>query len=92
MKNSIFKTIAMGAIFGATLFFMPMFIIGMFICFGIFGFFMRRRMSHMHYGHYQFAYADKIRNMNDEEYQSFKEKMSKSNCYGKHYNQQQVNN
>lgn len=81
MKNSILKTVVMGAIFGALLFFMPFFLLGLFVCFGIFGMMMRRRMNHMGYGFHQFAYADKIRNMNEEEYQNFKSKMSQRNCH-----------
>ena len=76
MKNSILKTVVMGTLFGALLFFMPFFIVGMFICFALFGFMMQRRMKHMGYGFHQFAYADKIRNMNEDEYQNFKNKMS----------------
>lgn len=86
MKNSIFKTVVMGALFGALLFFMPFFIIGMFVCFGIFGFMMRRRMKHMGYGYYQFVMADKIRNMNEEEYQNFKHNMQHHRC-GQYHNQ-----
>lgn len=87
MKNSILKTVVMGAIFGALLFFMPFFLLGLFVCFGIFGMMMRRRMHHMGYGFHQFAYADKIRNMNEEEYQNFKSKMSHNHCQHHSYNQ-----
>ena len=87
MKNSILKTVVMGAIFGALLFFMPFFLLGMFICFGIFGMLMHRRMHHMGYGFHQFAYADKIRNMNEDEYQNFKSKMSRNHCHRHSYNQ-----
>jgi hypothetical protein len=87
MKNSILKTVIMGAIFGALLFFMPFFLLGLFVCFGIFGMMMRRRMHHMGYGFHQFAYADKIRNMNEDEYQNFKSKMSRNHCHPNNYNQ-----
>jgi hypothetical protein len=89
MKNSILKTVVMGATFGALLFFMPFFLLGLFVCFGIFGMMMRRRMRHMGYGFHQYAYADKIRNMNEEEYQNFKTKMSHRHC---HYPNQIPNN
>ena len=87
MKNSILKTVIMGAIFGALLFFMPFFLLGLLVCFGIFGMLMRRRMLYMGYGFHQFAFADKIRNMNEEEYQNFKSKMSQRNCHYQAYHQ-----
>lgn len=80
MKNSILKTVVMGATFGALLFFMPFFFLGIMVCFAIFGMMMRRRMRHMGYGFYQFAYADKIRNMNEEDYQKFKNHMNQRHC------------
>ena len=80
MKHSIFRTVIMGALFGATLFFMPFFMVGFFICIGIFGFFMRRRIGWGQYGNHRFAFADKIRSMNDDEYQALKEKMSNAHC------------
>lgn len=91
MKNSILKTVVMGAIFGALLFFMPFFLLGLFICFSIFGMMMRRRMHHMGYGFHQFAYADKIRNMNEDEYQHFKSKMTKHSCYHRSQSQTTIN-
>jgi hypothetical protein len=91
MKHSILKTILFGAVVGATLFFMPFFLMGLFITFSLFAFFMRRRMGHMHYGRHQFAFADKIRNMNEAEYQAMKEKMSIENCC-RNNNSQNVNN
>lgn len=90
MKNSILKTVVMGALFGALVFFMPFFMVGIFFCFAIFGMMMRRRMRYMGYGFHQFAYADKIRNMNEDEYQNFKSKMSQHQCH--HRSQQQVTN
>jgi hypothetical protein len=87
MKNSILKTVVIGALFGALVFFIPFFMVGMFFCFAIFGMMMRRRMRHMGHGFYQFAYADKIRNMNEEEYQNFKSKMSHRNCHHQQFNQ-----
>ena len=87
MKNSILKTVVMGAILGALLFFIPFFLLGLFVCFGIFGMMMRRRMNHMGYGFHQFAYADKIRNMDEDEYQNFKSKMSQRNCHHQSYHQ-----
>jgi hypothetical protein len=91
MKNSILKTVVMGATFGALLFLMPFFLLGLFVCFGIFGMMMRRRMHQIGYGFHQFAYADKIRNMNEDEYQHFKSKMSQRNCHHQAY-QQMPNN
>lgn len=87
MKNSVLKTIVVGALMGTLFFFMPFFVLGMFICFGIFGMMMRRRMR---YGFYHFAMADKIRQMSEEEYQNFKAKMSYHSCYSQHQNPQNV--
>lgn len=70
MTKSILKTVLFGALMGAAIFFMPRLIIGMFIFFAIMRLFMFGRMRR--YGHYQFAFADKIRGMSEEEYSQFK--------------------
>ena len=37
-------------------------------------------MGHGRFNKYQYVYADKIRNMNDEEYSEFKNKMETRSC------------
>ncbi|MEQ9219273.1 MAG: hypothetical protein RLO17_14585 [Cyclobacteriaceae bacterium] len=78
MTNQLLKTITAAILIGAALYFIPIFFVGklfflLLIGFFIFRFFRRRR----HYpGSYPWKYADNIRAMSDEEYQSFKDRFS----------------
>lgn len=86
MNQSIFRPIVFGILFGAFAFFMPFFLFHVFFFFLIaglfFGFFGRRRFYGRGGGMGGWAFADKIRNMSDEEYATFKEKVrSHRGCY-----------
>jgi|LakMenE01Jun11ns_1017448.scaffolds.fasta_scaffold9273491_2 hypothetical protein len=74
--TSILKSIVMGLIFGSLVFFMPFFLLKVFIFFMVISFFMKmmwwRVMSHGG-GHY-LRYAEKVRNMSDDEFSRFKSK------------------
>jgi hypothetical protein len=80
MTKSILKTLAFGAIVGAALFFIPKFLLSIFLFFVLIRLLVGRRMGHGKFNRYQFVYADKIRNMNDEEYSEFKNKMETRSC------------
>ena len=69
--KSILKSVVMGIALGATLFFLPVFIIGMLI-FGLFFKMMFRRRMHQSFGSHRLAFADKIRNMSEEDFVKFK--------------------
>ncbi|WP_296151065.1 hypothetical protein [uncultured Flavobacterium sp.] len=83
--KSILKSIAVGILIGALAFFAFKLIITFFIIGGIMSLFARRRFSRQgfgpgKFGGPRFAFADKIRNMNDEEYNSFKANFESSRC------------
>jgi len=81
MKNSIIKPIIGGALLGTFVFFTgPLLLIVLllkfiFTPFGMGRMMMGRRFSPMGMGIPPFAFAEKIRGMNDEEFNSLKEKM-----------------
>jgi hypothetical protein len=82
MNKSVFKAIFFGVLFGAFVFFTgPLIFIVLLLkfIFTPFGMgrmmFYNRGMGGHHFGHRQFAFAENIRNMNEEEYASFKSKM-----------------
>jgi hypothetical protein len=82
MTRSILKAIICGVIVGALAFFMPHFLLGIFVVFFLIRLFhcgCRRHYGcgHGHYGHSRrmFYMADMIRKMNEEEYAAFKENM-----------------
>ncbi len=69
--KSILKSVVMGIALGATFFFLPGIIFAM-IVFGIFfKIIFRGRMRHQ-MGNHRLAFADKIRNMSEEEFGQFK--------------------
>ena len=77
MNNQVIKTILFGALFGAAIFAAPFFVLKVFIFFLIIGFFFRmfRGRGYYHrrgWNYSGWAYADKIRQMPEEEYQEFK--------------------
>jgi hypothetical protein len=85
MAKQIFKMILIGILAGVALFMAPFFLVKIFIFLLLIGAIMRLwwgggRRHRGGWGGYQFAYADKIRNMNEEEYKAFKEKMNSSSC------------
>lgn len=80
MKRSIFKPIVFGILFGAAAFFAPFFLIKivlfmMFMSF-IFRMFWWRSGGWQRGMQFKSIYADKIRNMSEEEYTQFKNKFS----------------
>jgi hypothetical protein len=85
MAKQIFKSILLGILIGVLFFMMPFFILKFFLIFLLIGAICRlwwgggrRRWGHHHGWHY--AYADKIRNMSEEEYTAFKSKTQDWNC------------
>lgn len=79
MNRSFFKPLLGGIVTGALLFFAGPFIAAILLLKFIFTPFGMGRMMmghHWHGRHFSFAFADKIRNMNEEEYTSFKTKMN----------------
>ena len=77
MNRQIIKTILGGALLGAALFYIPFFVFKVLVVFALFGIMARFFGRHRGYrGPYGWAYADKIRNMSDDEYTHFKERMS----------------
>ena len=95
MKRSIFKPILGGIIIGAALFFAPFLLLKFIFWMCIIGAILRlifwRRHSYWGGPHPYTAYADKVRNMSQEDYDAFKTKMnrwqggcgyySRHNCY-----------
>ena len=84
MAKQFFKMVLIGVLAGVALFMAPFFLIKFFIFFLLIGAICRLwwggRRHRKGWGGYQFAFADKIRNMNEEEYAAFKEKMNSSSC------------
>lgn len=77
MAKTIFKSIFFGLLIGTGFFFIPKIMLGLIICSMIFGMFARRRMYMNNRFHiYQYVYADKIRNMSEEEYKNYQSKMN----------------
>jgi len=70
MVKSVFKSILIGAILGAMAFFVPIFLISLFILFGIARLFAGKRRSRWMY--YQLRFAERIRGMTDEEYSQYR--------------------
>lgn len=86
MNRQLIKTILGGALLGAALFYIPFFILKVLVIFLLFGMIFRLFGRHRGYrGPYGWAYADKIRNMSDDEYTSFKARMSHGRCRHPHH-------
>ncbi|MBI3240505.1 MAG: hypothetical protein HYZ43_16950 [Flavobacteriia bacterium] len=75
MATTLLKSILIGALTGAILFFAPGFIFGLFLTFLIFRLMIGRRMHRGRFSEYRLAFADKVRSMSDEEYAQFKNNM-----------------
>ncbi len=82
MKKSIFKTIVAGIILGAGIFYLPFFLLRLLLAFLIIGTFFRFFIGRRFGRRLHPAFADRIRNMSDEEYKLFKENYN--NC-GRNY-------
>ncbi len=80
MTKSILKTVVFGSLVGAALFFMPKILVSIFLFFVLIRLLVGGRMGHGRFNKYQFVYADKIRNMNEDEYSEFKNKMEARSC------------
>ena len=78
MTTSVLKAIAKGILIGAALFFIPHFILGFLIVFGIMRLFMGKRRGGCCNGGSRFDFMDRIRQMSDEEYEQFK---TKKHCH-----------
>lgn len=76
MIKPILKSIAVGALIGATIFFLPKFLLIPIALFMIFRMMMWRRMRM-----FQYLFADKIRSMSDDEYTQFKESKGRHYCH-----------
>jgi hypothetical protein len=86
MKTSLLKPIIFGAMFGAAAFFVPLVLLKVLFFFMVIGFIFRMLWwdGGRHRMEYYMAYTDKIRNMSNEEYESYKTKMrdSRHKCGG----------
>lgn len=85
MSQSILKPILFGTLFGALAFLMPFFLLKVLFFFLIAGVLFRvfaRRRFGPHGGGYHLAFADRIRNMSDEEYAAFKNRYQ--HCRGRY--------
>ncbi len=94
MKRSIFKPILAGILIGAALFFIPFFLLRVLIVFliigGLFRLFGGRGFRGRYNRGFHPAFADKIRNMSDdEEYNQYKQNMG--SC-GSNNNSKQTTN
>jgi len=83
--KSILRSIAIGILIGALAFFAFQLVITFLIIGGIIMLLSRRRFDRRAFGNerfggHRFAFADKIRNMNDEEYDSFKKRFENRGC------------
>lgn len=76
MNLHIIKPIAGGILLGAAIFYMPFFVLRVAVFFLILGIVLRlfvgRRRFGVHLMNRRIAFADRIRNMNEEEYKRFK--------------------
>lgn len=79
MNRTNVKLIVGGILLGVAVYFVPFFVMKIFVfflIFGMFGWFFRGRRRH--YRNYQWGMADRIRSMSDEEFAEFKE--ARSHC------------
>ena len=78
MTRSILRAVLCGVIVGALAFFVPKLLLGLFILSLI----VRAILccGHGHRHQRMFYMADKLRNMSEEEYAEFKEKMGNGDC------------
>jgi hypothetical protein len=82
MTKSLITTIAKGMLIGTALFFLPPFLLLLFIPLMLFHIFMFRKMKGGNYHNYKLAFADKVRSMSDEDYEQFKSQ-GPEHCCGK---------
>ena len=91
MNNTLLRSIAAGLLIGAALFIMPFFLVRLVIFVllisAVFRLFGGRRFRRGGWGRgrgygYMPAFADRIRQMNDEEYTQFKQRFERGRCEG----------
>lgn len=86
MSQSILKPIIFGVLFGGLAFLMPFFLLKVVFFFliagALFRLFAWRRFGSYRPGGYHLAFADRIRNMSEEEYSTFKSRYQ--HCRGRH--------
>ena len=91
MNNNLLRSILAGALLGAALFIMPFFLLRVLVFFLIIGALFRlfggRRFRRGGWGPgrgygYMPAFADRIRQMSDEEYNQFKQRFEYGRCGG----------
>ncbi|QMW06532.1 hypothetical protein [Spirosoma foliorum] len=101
MNNNLVKSIAAGVLLGAALFIMPFFLIRLVVFFLIIGALFRlfggRRFRRGGWGQgrgygYMPAFADRIRQMSDEEYNQFKQRFEQGGRCGDYFNQKGTGN
>ncbi|MCY1231928.1 hypothetical protein D3C87_578140 [compost metagenome] len=83
--KSILRSIAIGILIGALAFFAFQLVITFLIMGGIIMLLSRRRFErrafgNQRFGGHRFAFADRIRTMNDEEYDAFKKNFENRGC------------
>jgi len=76
MSTQILKPMILGILLGAALFFMPFFLIKIFIFLLVVWAVIHLIRGRRGQGPYGWKFSDKIRQMTDEEYKEFKEKFS----------------
>ena len=81
MKNSIFKSILIGLLFGLLVFMAPKLFFALLIIAAIFKLSGKGKWKREQWKTHRMAYADKIRSMGDEDYENFKENFGKHHCY-----------
>lgn len=83
MNTQVIKSIVIGALLGALIFAIPFMAIKLFFFLLVVGlvFKLIRGRGRRYYGPAGWAYADKIRQMSDDEYQQFKNRYSRY-CWG----------
>jgi len=87
MTTTVLKIIAIGAVIGAVAFFAPVVLFTFLLAAMLMRLFFFRRFSHWNFAAHKLAFADKIRSMSDEEYASFKTRITSYNahhCAGHH--------
>ncbi len=80
MKTSIFRSILIGVLLGLLVFITPRLIIALLIIGAIFKLSGKGRWRRAKFREHKMAFADKVRNMSEEEYSTFK-----SNTKTQHY-------
>lgn len=78
MVKAILKSVLVGVLLGAMAFFVPVFLVSMFVLFGLARLFGGKRREKWMY--YQLRFAEKIRNMSEEEYAQFRVSVASARC------------